>query len=234
MSGDIYDISANTHGSYYNCVPKRLSSLVKFIRYKMRGSEDLDFKDILMKKDTKRKMDKARRLWDIYDISTNTHGSYYKWRSSYGFSYPVFANLLDHLKHHILHTNLSLPPNYAFSMVLSYLSYSLSTKTLAHCYSLDPYLVSKFTNMVTHLFATKLYPEYLKIPISHFLLQIIYAFRNLTALPNIHCSITKLLCTSRAKVHTLISYSSDGRNYSATIKKTLTSSFHGETPMANA
>ncbi|KAK9162890.1 hypothetical protein Syun_003792 [Stephania yunnanensis] len=93
--------------------------------------------------------------------------------------------LLDHLKTHIIHTDLSLPPDYALSMVLSRLSHGFSTKTLAHRYSLDPYLVSKITNMVTRLLATKLYPEFVKIPVAHSLLQIIHAFRDLTALPNI-------------------------------------------------
>ncbi|KAK9166839.1 hypothetical protein Scep_002030 [Stephania cephalantha] len=39
--------------------------------------------------------------------------------------------------------------------------------------------------MVTRLLATKLYPEFVKIPVAHSLLQIIHAFRDLTALPNI-------------------------------------------------
>ncbi|KAL2318023.1 hypothetical protein Fmac_031899 [Flemingia macrophylla] len=44
-------------------------------------------------------------------------------------------------------------------MVLSRLAQDLSTKTLDACYSVDPYLVSKITNMVRCLLATKLYPN---------------------------------------------------------------------------
>ncbi|KAK9096710.1 hypothetical protein Sjap_022207 [Stephania japonica] len=109
-----------------------------------------------------------------------------QWRASYGLSYPVFASLLDQLKPHILHADpsLPLPPDYALSMVLSRLSHGLSAKTLARRYSLDPYLVSKITNILTRLLATKLYPQFLQIPVSHRLLQIIHSFRDLTSLPN--------------------------------------------------
>ncbi|KAK9126163.1 hypothetical protein Scep_015009 [Stephania cephalantha] len=79
----------------------------------------------------------------------------------------------------------SPPPDYTLSIVLSRLSHDLSTKTLAHRYSLDPNLVCKITNMVTRVLATKLYPEFLEITVSHRLLQIIHAFRDLTALPNV-------------------------------------------------
>ncbi|OUZ99810.1 Short-chain dehydrogenase/reductase SDR [Macleaya cordata] len=107
-----------------------------------------------------------------------------QWRSSYGLSYPVFASLVDQLKPHILQSNLSLPSDYAVAMVLSRLAHGHSAKTLASRYSLDPYLVSKITNMVTRLLATKLYPEFIKIPVGHRLLQIIHAFKELTSLPN--------------------------------------------------
>ncbi|KAJ6365031.1 hypothetical protein OIU76_029916 [Salix suchowensis] len=44
-------------------------------------------------------------------------------------------------------------------MVLSRLAHGFSAKTLASRYSLEPYLISKITNMVTRLLATKLYPR---------------------------------------------------------------------------
>ncbi|KAF5202936.1 Antagonist of like heterochromatin protein [Thalictrum thalictroides] len=107
-----------------------------------------------------------------------------QWRSSYGLSYPVFASLVDQLKPHILQSNLSLPPDYAIAMVLSRLAHGHSAKTLATKYSIEPYLVSKITNMVTRLLATKLYSEFVKIPVGHRLLQIIHAFKELSSLPN--------------------------------------------------
>ncbi|KAI8012927.1 Protein ANTAGONIST OF LIKE HETEROCHROMATIN PROTEIN 1 [Camellia lanceoleosa] len=70
-------------------------------------------------------------------------------------------------------------------MVLSRLTYGLSSKTLASRYSLEPYLISKITNMVTRLLATKLYPEFIKIPISRRRLhKTTQAFEELTFLPN--------------------------------------------------
>ncbi|KAK9127936.1 hypothetical protein Syun_016733 [Stephania yunnanensis] len=39
--------------------------------------------------------------------------------------------------------------------------------------------------MGTRVLATKLYPEFLKMPVSHRLLQIIHAFWDLAALPNV-------------------------------------------------
>ncbi|KAG6408850.1 hypothetical protein SASPL_131875 [Salvia splendens] len=50
-------------------------------------------------------------------------------------------------------------------MVLS-LRHGLTLKTLASRYALEPYLISKITNMVTRLLATKLYPEFIKIPVA--------------------------------------------------------------------
>lgn len=71
-------------------------------------------------------------------------------------------------------------------MVLSRLAHGLSAKTLASRYSLEPYLISKITNMVTRLLATKLYPEFIKIPISRRrLIETTQGFEELTSLPNI-------------------------------------------------
>ncbi|KAA8545914.1 hypothetical protein F0562_020635 [Nyssa sinensis] len=108
-----------------------------------------------------------------------------QWRSSYGLSYPVFTTVVDKLKPYIAQSNLSLPSDYAVAMVLSRLTHGLSAQTLASRYSLEPYLISKITNMVTRLLATKLYPEFIKIPVSRRRLhETIQAFEELTSLPN--------------------------------------------------
>ncbi|KAL9243270.1 hypothetical protein vseg_017177 [Gypsophila vaccaria] len=108
-----------------------------------------------------------------------------QWRSSYGISYPVFSTVVEKLKPHIAQSNLSLPPDYAVAMVLSRLCHGLSAKTLAKRYSLDPYLVSKITNMITRLLATKLYSEFIKIPVGRRRLhETTQAFEELTSLPN--------------------------------------------------
>ncbi|XP_057517245.1 protein ALP1-like [Amaranthus tricolor] len=108
-----------------------------------------------------------------------------QWRRSYGLSYPVFTTVVDKLKPHIAESNLSLPPDYAVAMVLSRLCHGLSSKTLAKRYSLDTYLVSKITNMVTRLLSTKLYPEFIKIPAGRRRLhETTQAFEELTSLPN--------------------------------------------------
>ncbi|KAL5582350.1 hypothetical protein UlMin_014792 [Ulmus minor] len=50
---------------------------------------------------------------------------------------------------------------------------------------IEPYLVSKITNMVTHLLATKLYYEFIKIPFSRRrIIEMTQAFEELTSLPN--------------------------------------------------
>ncbi|KAL6209727.1 hypothetical protein ACLB2K_020667 [Fragaria x ananassa] len=108
-----------------------------------------------------------------------------QWRSLYGLSYPVFTTVVDKLKPHIALSNLSLPSDYAVAMVLSRLTHGFSAKSLAARYSLEPYLISKITNMVTRLLATKLYPEFIKIPVSRRrLIETTQAFEELTSLPN--------------------------------------------------
>ncbi|XP_057965114.1 protein ALP1-like [Malania oleifera] len=108
-----------------------------------------------------------------------------QWRSSYGLSYPVFTTVVDKLKPHIALSNLSLPSDYAVAMVLSRLTHGFSANTIAARYSLEPYLVSKITNMVTRLLATKLYPEFIKIPVGRRRLhETTQAFEELTSLPN--------------------------------------------------
>ncbi|KAK9287255.1 hypothetical protein L1049_015668 [Liquidambar formosana] len=108
-----------------------------------------------------------------------------QWRSLYGLSYPVFTTVVDKLKPHIALSNLSLPSDYAVAMVLSRLAHGFSAATLASRYSLEPYLISKITNMVTRLLATKLYPEFIKIPVSRRRLhETTQAFEELTSLPN--------------------------------------------------
>ncbi|XP_010519304.1 PREDICTED: putative nuclease HARBI1 [Tarenaya hassleriana] len=109
-----------------------------------------------------------------------------RWRSLYGLSYPVFTTVVDKLKPFIAASNLSLPADYAVAMVLSRLTHGCSAKTLASRYSLDPYLISKITNMVTRLLATKLYPEFIKIPVGkRRLIETTQGFEELTSLPNI-------------------------------------------------
>ncbi|XP_050232024.1 protein ALP1-like [Mercurialis annua] len=109
-----------------------------------------------------------------------------QWRSLYGLSYPVFTTVVDKLKPHITASNLSLPSDYAVAMVLSRLAHGYSAKTMAARYSLEPYLISKITNMVTRLLATKLYPEFIKIPVSRRrLIETTQAFEEVTSLPNI-------------------------------------------------
>ncbi|KAL5790746.1 hypothetical protein ACOSQ2_005634 [Xanthoceras sorbifolium] len=120
-------------------------------------------------------------LWNLEAPLREAH-----WRSLYGLSYPVFTTVVEKLKPYIAASNLSLPSDYAVAMVLSRLSHGLSAKTLASRYSLEPYLISKITNMVTRLLATKLYPEFIKIPISRRrLIETTQGFEELTSLPNI-------------------------------------------------
>lgn len=109
-----------------------------------------------------------------------------QWRSLYGLSYPVFTTVVDKLKPYITQSQLSLPSDYAVAMVLSRLFHGYSAKTLATRYGLEPYLISKITNMVTRLLATKLYPEFIKIPVSRRrLVETTQGFQELTSLPNI-------------------------------------------------
>uniref|UniRef100_A0A0V0IHL5 Putative PIF / Ping-Pong transposase-like n=1 Tax=Solanum chacoense TaxID=4108 RepID=A0A0V0IHL5_SOLCH len=109
-----------------------------------------------------------------------------QWRSLYGLSYPVFTTVVDKLKPYITQSQLSLPSDYAVAMVLSRLFHGFSAKTLATRYGLEPYLISKITNMVTRLLATKLYPEFIKIPVSRRrLVETTQGFQELTSLPNI-------------------------------------------------
>ncbi|KAL5537693.1 hypothetical protein UlMin_045159 [Ulmus minor] len=108
-----------------------------------------------------------------------------QWRSLYGLSYRVFTTVVEKLKPHIAQSNLSLPSDYAVAMVLSRLAHGFSAKTIASRYSLEPYLVSKITNMVTRLLATKLYSEFIKIPFSRRrIIEMTQAFEELTSLPN--------------------------------------------------
>ncbi|KAL3621177.1 hypothetical protein CASFOL_036089 [Castilleja foliolosa] len=108
-----------------------------------------------------------------------------QWRSLYGISYPVFTTVVEKLKPYITQSQLSLPSDYAVAMVLSRLSQGLTLKTLASRYGLEPYLISKITNMVTRLLATKLYPEFIKIPVSRRrLVETTQGFLELTSLPN--------------------------------------------------
>ncbi|XP_057419459.1 protein ANTAGONIST OF LIKE HETEROCHROMATIN PROTEIN 1 [Lotus japonicus] len=122
----------------------------------------------------------TEHIWSLEAPLRDAH-----WRSLYGLSYPVFTTVVDKLKPHIALSNLSLPSDYAVAMVLSRLAHGLSATTVAARYSLDPYLVSKITNMVTRLLATKLYPEFIKIPVGRRrLLETTQAFEELTSLPN--------------------------------------------------
>jgi hypothetical protein len=117
---------------------------------------------------------------------------------------------VEKLKPHIAQSNLSLPSDYAVAMVLSRLAHGFSAKTLAARYSLEPYLISKITNMVTRLLATKLYPEFIKIPVSRRrLVETTQAFEELTSLPNMCGAIDG----SPIKLHSLPSDPNLGANY---------------------
>ncbi|KAH9656200.1 DDE Tnp4 domain-containing protein [Citrus sinensis] len=123
----------------------------------------------------------TEHIWSLEAPLREAH-----WRSLYGLSYPVFTTVVEKLKPYIAASNLSLPSDYAVAMVLSRLAHGLSAKALASRYSLEPYLISKITNMVTRLLATKLYPEFIKIPISRRrLIETTQGFEELTSLPNI-------------------------------------------------
>ncbi|XP_057787442.1 protein ALP1-like [Salvia miltiorrhiza] len=123
-----------------------------------------------------------------------------QWRSLYGLSYPVFTTVVEKLKPYITQSQLSLPSDYAVAMVLSRLAHGLSLKTLASRYALEPYLISKITNMVTRLLATKLYPEFIKIPVARRrLVETTQGFQELTPLPNVCGAID----TTPVKLHKL-------------------------------
>ncbi|KAJ6791702.1 protein ANTAGONIST OF LIKE HETEROCHROMATIN PROTEIN 1 [Iris pallida] len=119
------------------------------------------------------------RIWSMDPAARDA-----KWRSQYGLSYPVFATLLDHLRPHLSLSHLPLPTDHALSIALSRLSCGLSSRSLARTLSLPPSLISRSTHAVTRLLSTRLYPDYVKTPVSHRLLQTISAFRDLTSLPN--------------------------------------------------
>ncbi|KAF2305760.1 hypothetical protein GH714_008065 [Hevea brasiliensis] len=96
------------------------------------------------------------------------------------------------------------------AMVLARLAHGYSAKTLASRYSLEPYLISKITNMVTRLLATKLYPEFIKIPVSkRRLIETTQAFEELTSLPNMCGAIDG----SPIKLHRIPSYQNGANLY---------------------
>ncbi|KAI4367626.1 hypothetical protein MLD38_023341 [Melastoma candidum] len=121
-------------------------------------------------------------IWSLEPHLRDSH-----WRSLFGLSYPVFNTVVDKLRPFISASNLSLPPDYAVALVLSRLSQpSLSLSSLSSRSSLDPFLISKITNMITRLLATKLYPEFIKIPLARRrLLESTEYFQHLTSLPNV-------------------------------------------------
>ncbi|GAA0160246.1 hypothetical protein LIER_16841 [Lithospermum erythrorhizon] len=138
-----------------------------------------------------------------------------QWRSLYGISYPVFTTVVDKLKPYIAESQLSLPSDYAVAMVLSRLTHGHSSQTLATRYGLEPYLISKITNMVTRLLSTKLYPEFIKIPVSRRRLsETTLGFQESTHLPNmcgsIHSSAIKLHSLPTTLINPSIYYSHSG------------------------
>ncbi|KAK6159378.1 hypothetical protein DH2020_006692 [Rehmannia glutinosa] len=95
-------------------------------------------------------------------------------------------------------------------MVLSRLAHGLTLKTLASRYALEPYLISKITNMVTRLLATKLYPEFIKIPVSRRrLVETTQGFQELTSLPNMCGAID----TTPVKLHKISPDTINGSMY---------------------
>ncbi|ONK74214.1 uncharacterized protein A4U43_C03F3970 [Asparagus officinalis] len=119
------------------------------------------------------------RIWSMDPSARDA-----KWRSQYGLSYPVFATLLDHLRPHLSLSHLPVPTDHALSIALCRLSRGVSSRSLARSLSLPPSLISRATHAVTRLLSTRLYPDYVKTPISHRLLQTISSFKDLTSLPN--------------------------------------------------
>ncbi|CAA7398892.1 unnamed protein product [Spirodela intermedia] len=120
------------------------------------------------------------RIWSMDPAARDV-----RWRSHYGLSYPVFATLVEHLEPHLRGGALPIPADYAVSVALTRLSRGLSPRSLARHHQLPPTLISKVTNAVTRLLSTKLYPDYVRIPSGHRLLQTIQSFRDLTSLPNL-------------------------------------------------
>lgn len=119
------------------------------------------------------------RIWSMDPSARDA-----KWRSQYGLSYPVFATLLDHLRPHLSLSHLPVPTDHALSIALCRLSRGISSRSLARSLSLPPSLISRATHAVTRLLSTRLYPDYVKTPISHRLLQTVSSFKDLTSLPN--------------------------------------------------
>ncbi|XWS67999.1 hypothetical protein CRYUN_Cryun04dG0052400 [Craigia yunnanensis] len=102
--------------------------------------------------------------------------------------------MVEKLRPFITASNLSFPSDYTVAMVLFRLSHGYSAKTITSRSSLDPYLISKTTNMVTRLLATKLYPEFIKISVSRRrLIETTQGFEELTSLSNIYGAIDESL-----------------------------------------
>lgn len=114
-----------------------------------------------------------------------------RFRSLYGLSYPVFASLLDQLLPLLPPLSLPLPPDQALALALSRLSRGISSRALSRLLHppLPPSLVSRVTHAITRLLSTRVYPDYVKIPSHHRLLQCTSAFRDLSSLPNLSAVI---------------------------------------------
>ncbi|XP_078440211.1 PIF / Ping-Pong family of plant transposase [Wolffia australiana] len=118
------------------------------------------------------------RIWSMDPAARDR-----QWRSQYGLSYPVFAALVETLSPHLAAIALPLPPALVVSLSLARLSGAASPAALSRSHRLAPALVAKATNAVTRLLATRLYPDYVRVPTGHRLLQTVQSFRDLTALP---------------------------------------------------
>ncbi|PKA55474.1 hypothetical protein AXF42_Ash006676 [Apostasia shenzhenica] len=110
-----------------------------------------------------------------------------RFRSLYGLSYPVFASLLDQLDHLLSSLSLPLPHDQALAISLYRLSRGLSSRSLSRLLQppLPASLISRVTNSLTRLLATRLYSDYVKLPSHHRLLQSTSFFRDLSSLPNV-------------------------------------------------
>ncbi|KAL0909315.1 hypothetical protein M5K25_020168 [Dendrobium thyrsiflorum] len=114
-----------------------------------------------------------------------------RFRSLYGLSYPVFASLLDQLLPLLPSLSLPLPPDQTLALALSRLSRGISSRALSRLLHrpISPSLISRVTHALTRLLSTRVYPDYVKLPSHHRLVQSTSAFRDISSLPNLAATI---------------------------------------------
>lgn len=107
-----------------------------------------------------------------------------EWRKNCGLSYPLFFTLVNDLTPHIQGDTLSLPADAAVAMVLYRLSQGHDVRMLSAEFNVDPWVVTRVTNVVTKALSTKLYSKYVSIPSGSKFLEIVEGFKGITGLPN--------------------------------------------------